>query len=216
VYKFLRSQGFVSSYDIAHDYTDSDADAHKWVSHRNHRGNICGVDFIWLCNPNKSRKPLKTTWAEAAFGIMKFQLEKALFVENDAFAFFKADSNGNFITYSAFCEALRQINLLGSPCGLTPQETEDLWMQADIDGNGLVEYEEFKKRIWGSVCSDQNEENDTESSEDCDHDIEEEAIGFTVKDAALFPREVEKGTWPENYSLSDHARLTVVFSPACV
>lgn len=29
VYKFLRSQGFISSYDIAHQYTDSDADAHK-------------------------------------------------------------------------------------------------------------------------------------------------------------------------------------------
>lgn len=29
VYKFLRSQGFVSSYDIAHKYTDDDADAHK-------------------------------------------------------------------------------------------------------------------------------------------------------------------------------------------
>lgn len=29
VYKFLRSQGFVSSYDIANQYTDSYADAHK-------------------------------------------------------------------------------------------------------------------------------------------------------------------------------------------
>lgn len=26
VYKFLRSQGFVSSYDTAHQYTDADAD----------------------------------------------------------------------------------------------------------------------------------------------------------------------------------------------
>lgn len=43
----------------------------QWVSHRNHRGNICGVDFIWLCNPNKSRKPLKTSWGEAVFGILK-------------------------------------------------------------------------------------------------------------------------------------------------
>ncbi|XWS31949.1 hypothetical protein CRYUN_Cryun23aG0119300 [Craigia yunnanensis] len=108
VYKFLRSQGFVSSYDIAHEYTDSDADAHKWVSHRNHRGNICGVDFIWLRNPNKSRKPLKISWAEAAFGIIKYQLQKALLTENDAFAFLRADNNGNYITYSAFCDALRQ------------------------------------------------------------------------------------------------------------
>ena len=29
VYKFLRSQCFVASYDTAHHYTDSDADAHK-------------------------------------------------------------------------------------------------------------------------------------------------------------------------------------------
>ncbi|CAN0884991.1 Uncharacterized calcium-binding protein At1g02270 [Linum grandiflorum] len=71
IYKFLRSQGFVSSYDIAHKYSDSDDDAHRWVSHRNHRGNICGVDFIWLRNPNEPRKPLQTSWAEAAFGIIK-------------------------------------------------------------------------------------------------------------------------------------------------
>ena len=69
VYKFLRSQGFVSSYDTAHQYTD--ADAHKWVSHRNHRGNICGVDFIWLLNPNSYRKLLKTSWGNAIFGMFK-------------------------------------------------------------------------------------------------------------------------------------------------
>lgn len=34
-----------------------------------------------------------------------------------------------------------------------------------------------------------------------------------MKNAVLFPREVESGTWPEDYSLSDHARLTVLFSP---
>lgn len=44
-------------------------------------------------------------------------------------------------------------------------------------------------------------------------DSQEQAVGFSVKNAVLFPPEVEKGRWPENYSLSDHARLTVVFSP---
>lgn len=43
--------------------------------------------------------------------------------------------------------------------------------------------------------------------------IEGLVFGFNVKDAVLFPPEVEKGMWPENYSLSDHAPLTVVFSP---
>ncbi|KAG6786948.1 hypothetical protein POTOM_008569 [Populus tomentosa] len=213
VYKFLRSQGFVSSYDIAHQYTDSYADAHRWVSHRNHRGNICGVDFIWLCNPIKSRKPLKKSWSEAVFGIIKCQLQKASLVENDAFAFLKADNNGNFITYSAFCEALRQVNLIGLPYGLSSQETEDLWMQVDINGNGVVGYEEFKRSIWNSECSEPREENCSERTGDSEQGLEEEAIGFNVKKAVLFPREAEKGSWPENYSLSDHAPLTVVFSP---
>lgn len=108
VYKFLRSQGFVSSYDTAHRYTD--ADAHKWISHRNHRGNICGVDFIWLLNPNRYRKLLKTSWNEALFSMFKSLLRRASLTASDAFAFLKADSGGHYVTYSGFCEALRQVN----------------------------------------------------------------------------------------------------------
>ncbi|XVF72910.1 hypothetical protein PTKIN_Ptkin12aG0158500 [Pterospermum kingtungense] len=211
VYKFLRSQGFLSSYDIAHEYTDSDADAHKWVSHRNHRGNICGVDFIWLRNPNKYRKPLKISWAEAAFGIIKYQLQKASLAENDAFAFLRAENNGNYITYSAFCDALRQVNLTGLSHGLSFQETKDLWVQADTDGNGVLDYEEFK-RIWDSTWSKHKDE-DCSLEESNENIEEEETMGFAVKNAVLFPREAEKGIWPENYSLSDHARLTAVFTP---
>ncbi|KAJ8898775.1 hypothetical protein K2173_005111 [Erythroxylum novogranatense] len=203
VYKFLRSQGFVSSYDIAHQYTDGDADAHRWASHRNHRGNICGVDFIWLRNPNQPRKTLKKSWAEAVFGIIKYQLQKASLTGKDAFAFLKADKHKGFITYSSFCEALRKVDLLSIPYGLSFQETRDLWNQADKDGNGLIDYEEFKG-MWNSECLEQMEENHIGRNE-------EEAIGFSVKGAVLFPREVERGMWPENYSLSDHARLTVVF-----
>ncbi|XP_059456722.1 uncharacterized calcium-binding protein At1g02270-like isoform X2 [Corylus avellana] len=209
VYKFLRSQGFVSSYDTAHKYTDSDADAHKWVSHRNHRGNICGVDFIWLCNPNKSLKPLRTSWAEAVFGIIKYVLRKT---SDDAFAFLKGDNHVDFITFSNFCEALHRVKLIGLPCGLSFQEIKDLWTQADINGDGVVDYEEFKK-IWNPTWSRQTEEYIETSIEELKQSTTKEAIGFKVKNAALFPREVEKGIWPENYSLSDHASLTVVFSP---
>ncbi|XP_020243968.1 uncharacterized calcium-binding protein At1g02270-like isoform X2 [Asparagus officinalis] len=106
VYKFLRSQGFVSSYDTAHQYTDSDADAHRWVSHRNHRGNICGVDFIWLRNPDKYQKPLKTSWNEALLGMVKYLLCVASLTEENAFAFLKGDSPGDYITFSGFCQAL--------------------------------------------------------------------------------------------------------------
>ncbi|KZV40958.1 hypothetical protein F511_05203 [Dorcoceras hygrometricum] len=207
VYKFLRSQGFVSSYDAAHQYTD--ADAHKWVSHRNHRGNICGVDFIWLLNPNGYRKLLKTSWSEAVFGMFKYQLRRASLTADDAFAFLKADSHGDYITYSGFCEALRQLNLIGHCNGLSAAELKELWVQADTDGNGVLDYNEFKCRIWNSLHSKQR---DDEFWDDVVNGTEQ-TTGFSIKNAVLFPTEVEKGMWPEDYSLSDHAKLTVVLSP---
>ncbi|XP_076941879.1 putative calcium-binding protein At1g02270 [Bidens hawaiensis] len=200
VYKFLRSQGFVSSYDTAHHYTD--ADAHKWVSHRNHRGNICGVDFIWLLNPNKCRKVLKTSWSDAVFRLFKYHVRRASLTEEDAFALLKANSDGNGITYSGFCEALHQLNFIGHPNGLSDEETKDLWVQADIDGNGVIDYKEFQQQIWNPPTR-------------CEQTVtEEDLIGYRVKNAVLYPSEAEKGMWPDDYSLSDHARLTVVFSPA--
>lgn len=207
VYKFLRSQGFVSSYDIAHQYTDNDSDAHKWVSHRNHRGNICGVDFIWLLNPDKHQKPLKTSWNEAVLGIMKYLLLRETSLAKNAFALLKADSPGDYVTFGGFCQALCQLGLTGHPSGLSAEQMEDLWNQADIDGNGILDYGEFME-IWNMSCLELNKEarNDGES-----HD--RHVFGFVVKNAALFPPEMEKGMWPEDYSLSDHAPLTVVFSP---
>ncbi|EOA13386.1 hypothetical protein CARUB_v10026428mg [Capsella rubella] len=206
VYKFLRSQGFVSSYDTAHRYTDSDA--HKWVSHRNHRGNICAVDFIWLLNPNRYRKLLKTSWSEAVFGMFRYLLRRASLTAEDAFAFLKTDNDGDHITFLGFCETLRQLNLTGHCNGLTTKEIKDLWIQADIDGNGIVDYKEFQQRIWNQTWSEQRDAADGEAKGN-----REQTVGFSVKNAVLFPPEVEKGVWPENYSLSDHARLTVVFSP---
>ncbi|EPS67210.1 hypothetical protein M569_07556, partial [Genlisea aurea] len=206
VYEFLRSQGFESSYDTAHQYTDDDVQ--KWISHRNHRGNICGVDFIWLLNPNRYRKLLKTSWGEAVFGMLKYHLRRASLTEDDAYAFLKGDSHGDYITFSGFCEALGHFNLMGHCNGLSGEEVNEVWFDADMDGNGVVDYKEFKEKIWNACCSSEHEMEEEEEEEE-----EEETIGFSVKNAVLFPTEVEKGMWPEDYSLSDHARLTVVFSP---
>ncbi|KAL2317540.1 hypothetical protein Fmac_031416 [Flemingia macrophylla] len=213
VYKFLRSQGFVSSYDAAHHYTDADADAHKWVSHRNHRGNICAVDFIWLLNPDKYQKILKTSWSEAVFGMFKYLLRRTSQTERDAFAFLKVD-NEDYITYSGFCGALRQLNLIGHCHGLSVEETKDLWDQADINGKGVIGYKEFLQQIWNLEGPDQIDDKKNRQHDERPNDsAEEQTIGFSVKNAVLFPQEVEKGKWPEDYSLSDHARLTVMFSP---
>ncbi|KAK4277664.1 hypothetical protein QN277_015626 [Acacia crassicarpa] len=210
VYRFLRSHGFVSSYDIAHQYTDTDA--HKWVSHRNHRGDICAVDFIWLLNPDKYRKLLKATWNDAVFGMFKYLLRRASLNESDAFAFLRAD-NEDCITFAGFYDALEQLNLIGPPCGLSFQEAKDLWVLVDMDGNGLVDFKEFQQRIWIPSCLDQIHEIKNEEQNDESKGNQEQAFGFCIKNATLSPPEAESGIWPEDYYLSDHARLTVAFSP---
>lgn len=37
-----------------------------------------------------------------------------------------------------------QLSLLGHCHGLSVEETKDLWVQADIDGNGVLDYKEFQ------------------------------------------------------------------------
>jgi len=147
VYKFLRSQGFVSSYDAAHNYSDNDKDAHKWISHRNHRGNICGVDFIWLLNPNKHRKLLRTSWMEAVFGIVKSKLKEAGLNDLDAFCFFKSAKRfEDYVTLKDFGQGLQLLGLTEQFSeGLTTEEIEDLMVAADLDGNGIIDSREFQK-----------------------------------------------------------------------
>ncbi|PNX97254.1 putative calcium-binding protein [Trifolium pratense] len=138
--------------------------------------------------------------------MFKYLVRRASVTESDAFTFLRAD-NEDCITYSGFCEALRQLNLIGHNHGLSEEEIKELWVQADIDGNGVLDYKEFLQQIWSS--DDENKDKEQDGS----NDVQEQTIGFSVKNAVLFPPEVEKGRWPDDYSLSDHARLTVVFSP---
>lgn len=70
----------------------------------------------------------------------------------------------------------------------------------------------LQQRIWYSEDLDDGSIHDNDHHDDAVHDMQQ-AIGFSVKNAVLFPTQVEKGMWPDDYSLSDHARLTVVFSP---
>lgn len=37
-----------------------------------------------------------------------------------------------------------QLNLTGHCHGLNDNEIHDLWVQADIDGNGVLDYKEFQ------------------------------------------------------------------------
>lgn len=70
----------------------------------------------------------------------------------------------------------------------------------------------LQQQIWDPKCSEEREEI-YQGRMDVKKNAEQLGTCFDVKNAVLFPPEVEKGMWPENYSLSDHARLTVIFSP---
>ncbi|KAA8549925.1 hypothetical protein F0562_001609 [Nyssa sinensis] len=216
VYKFLRSQGLVSSYDSAHHYTDNGEDSCKWVSHRNHRGNVCGVDFIWLLNPNKHRKPLKESFIEAVLGNINNLLLQVPTKGVDPLHLLETD--GSYITYSQFSQAVAELGLTGhTQDGLNNEDIKDLWERIDTDGDGVIDLSHFA-RAWNPCTflkqiEEDGEENSSRPKETLSKPISATTIGFNVNKAMLFPLEVETGVWPENYSLSDHAQLTVEFSP---
>lgn len=204
VYKFLRSQGFVSSYDVSRHYTDNNEDSHKWISHRNHRGNSCAVDFIWLLNPNKHQKPLKESFTEAVIGNMMNLLDKASTESANTLDVFKPD--GNNINYSQFFQSLKELGLCSHPTeGLSDEDIEDIWENLNTDADGVINLLQ--------CAEEENEENRVQTNESLNECTYPNTIGFDIKKAAFFPPEVEIGMWLENYTLSDHALLTVEFSP---
>jgi hypothetical protein len=84
----------------------------QWISHRNHRGNLCGVDFIWLLNPSSQLAPLTADWKAAIFGMIKAKLHKKGLEERDAFNFFQAGGEGkdkDVVTLQDFHTAMDQV-----------------------------------------------------------------------------------------------------------
>jgi hypothetical protein len=87
----------------------------QWISHRNHRGNLCGVDFIWLLNPSSQLAPLTADWKAAIFGMIKAKLHKKGLEERDAFNFFQAGGEGkdkDVVTLQDFHMAMDQVRVL--------------------------------------------------------------------------------------------------------
>ncbi|KAG2241852.1 hypothetical protein Bca52824_096304, partial [Brassica carinata] len=75
--------------------------------------------------------------------------QKASIAEDKAFAFLGENNQSDSLTYSSFCQALRKK-------GLSFQETKELWIRADLDGNGVFLYEQLKK-TWNMRLVDQSE-----------------------------------------------------------
>ncbi|XP_024532103.1 uncharacterized calcium-binding protein At1g02270 [Selaginella moellendorffii] len=240
VYRFLRSQGFVSSYDMAREYWDIDADAHRWVSHRNHHGNVCGVDFIWLLNPTRQQPiPLRESWKRAVFGIIKLSFSASFvyfgslfYLTWDRFSPFQStllrehgkqgrDAFGFFlqgkehVTDQDFHAAIKRLELSKDELaeedleGLSREEVEELIVAADLDANGVIDYKDFQERLlnhekksWLTRLFQGLHETKSLAGAD-----------LQVQHASFYPPQVEEGTWPESYSLSDHAPLTASFCP---
>jgi hypothetical protein len=52
----------------------------QWVSHQNHRGNLAGVDFIYLLNPSNQCEKLEADWKYGAFAMIRVRLPSFLSV----------------------------------------------------------------------------------------------------------------------------------------
>ncbi|CAI5467825.1 unnamed protein product [Closterium sp. Yama58-4] len=161
VYKLLRAHGFVSSFDSAHHHSDDDE---QWVSHRNHHGNLCGVDYVWVLNPEQHQRTLAVNWRTAVFGLIRSKLASAGITNVEAaFDFFlragerraaqKRTAEGRAAGEQAaaafsmgdFQRGLDRLGLTGvDSIGLTRIEVEELMRSADCQGKGCVDFEDFK------------------------------------------------------------------------
>ncbi|CAI5467515.1 unnamed protein product [Closterium sp. Yama58-4] len=244
VYRFLRSQGFVSCYDTAMQHPDHDT---CWVSHRNHHGALVGVDYIWLLNPTAQDKPLTADWKAAIFQMIKAKLgEAGMEEERQAFDFFRSDSEAGaegqgeqaeYVTVEQFNYAMDQLGLTGEgTVGLTRAEIEELVQCVDTDGNGVIDYDEFKTLLlapsmeetyarirqatgivespWpsnppasASLSSPASPASTVERDLSSSRDL-------VVCGAQLVPEPMAQGVWPDDYSISDHAILTAAFTAA--
>ncbi|KAI5075199.1 hypothetical protein GOP47_0009275 [Adiantum capillus-veneris] len=227
VYKFLRSQGFVSCYDSAHSYNDNDA--HQWVSHRNHRGNICGVDFIWLRNPSNNLQSLSTSWGQAVLGIIMTKMCEAGLSWKDILGCIQPKGMAIKLTLYDLQRMLHQRGLT-ERCAesLISEEIQVLMQSLYVDASDLIDSSaEVMLPMAGSILNKgiQSSNNGLRASKEMTWaaspptDVfnssvrSETAPGLAIQDASLFPPEVELGLWPEDYVLSDHAPLTASFRP---
>ncbi|CAI5478001.1 unnamed protein product [Closterium sp. Yama58-4] len=294
VYKLLRSQGFLSSYDTAHHLNDVDE---TWVSHRSHRGDVCGVDYVWMLNARTPMTSPVLNWRKAVFGLIKSKLLAAGITDarhafqffatagdtspfehtvcfttdpnatdaadvsmdfgrqhnddpateeeeeeveeededEEAWRYYDSDEEGmerqecciTAFTIEDFQLAVAQLGLTGdNSIGLTEVEVAELMQGADTDGDGWVDFNEFQDMFqqptWdsretagaagageftGVLAGDRQ---GAEGVEECEIEGSNGGLSLAVLKASLFPPEMEEGRWPEDYTLSDHAVLTVI------
>jgi endonuclease/exonuclease/phosphatase family metal-dependent hydrolase len=224
VFRFLTSQGFVSALDSTIDAAKRKA----WVSHKNHHGELVGVDHMFLLNPSSQITPIGVSWKDAVFAMVRAKIvEKGLVDDVSAFAAFDENGDGT-LSRDEFAEFANNIGLCGekSP-GLLPAELEALYESLDKDGNGLVDFGEFVERMdikgMAACLADPSDSMDISDYMSCsasdrvilplteswDQDMWDD--GDLRIERASLPDVMIRGEWPDDYC-SDHGPLTATFS----
>ncbi|CAI5529840.1 unnamed protein product, partial [Closterium sp. Naga37s-1] len=171
VYKLLRSQGFLSSYDTAHHLNDVDE---TWVSHRSHRGDVCGVDYVWMLNARTPMSHPILNWRKAVFGLIKSKLLAAGITDaRHAFQFFAtAGDTSPFEHTVCFTSDPNATDAADVSMDFGQQQNDDPAAEEQEQG---VEEEEEDEEAWRYYDSD---EEGMERQECC-------ITAFTIEDFQL-------------------------------
>ncbi|CAI7873956.1 unnamed protein product, partial [Closterium sp. NIES-54] len=172
VYKLLRSQGFLSSYDTVHHLNDVDE---TWVSHRSHRGDVCGVDYVWMLNARTPMSHPILNWRKAVFGLIKSKLLAAGITDaRHAFQFFAtAGDTSPFEHTVCFTSDPNATDAADVSMDFGQQQNDD--PAAEEQEQGVEEEEEEDEEAWRYYDSD---EEGMERQECC-------ITAFTIEDFQL-------------------------------
>eukprot|EP01036_Dinobryon_divergens_P031598 gene31598-41028_t len=146
VYKFIKSQNYRCAAE--------DVLVRRWVTHKSHLGHDVAVDHVFYLNPSEQvaeKLPPLPDWTNLVFQeVMQSLVEKfgGATSMRDIFATFDRDSTET-ITLADFEDALKKLGFEGegSPA-LTREELDVLMQSADVDKNGMIDYQEFCDRFW--------------------------------------------------------------------
>eukprot|EP00218_Dolichomastix_sp_CCMP3274_P009239 CAMPEP_0170144334 /NCGR_PEP_ID=MMETSP0033_2-20121228/13423_1 /TAXON_ID=195969 /ORGANISM="Dolichomastix tenuilepis, Strain CCMP3274" /LENGTH=431 /DNA_ID=CAMNT_0010380827 /DNA_START=99 /DNA_END=1394 /DNA_ORIENTATION=- len=229
VCQFLASQGFRSALEQARA-----EDALNFISHRNHHGELVGVDHIFVQNPScQVSEGESTSWQAACFAMIVVKtIDQGASTTSDAFRLFDVNQDGT-VSRAEFASAIRALGLTGegSP-GLLDNEIDQLFLEADEDNSGSIDFEEFRRvfNVDESLAWEQIRRA-TGIWEAQEKWRPFEAVAASVMEAAAAPQctlpspsidpldlivqdcrlrvpEMERGIWPPDFVLSDHGPVS--------
>lgn len=270
VYQYIRSQNYKSAMEEVWMSNSAGNDKwSKWISHRNHRVQLEGVDHVFYLNPADQTADLLSPVPDWTNLVFREVLEKIREKQGKgeqlellepsadmrrAFEEFDEDKS-QFITAAEFEAALLQLGFgaEGEPA-LTQEEISLLVSTADKNGDGSIDFKEFCDRFTHALSSDESDKSTTTNvpfsrsswlvddfgmaASDQAPQLIAKLDGWgqalpiemsklaviskvlpnarpmgdlSVQKAEIWPKELEEGIWPEEFTLSDHGMVKISF-----